>query len=163
ARYMESLSDVQIDSTRGVSGSFRGGHAMFMTAIVMREGESVKQGYNFQLENGFHALDPGRTAQESLEQVSRHLGARPLSTGRRRPIVGRSVTAPILGLLQFALSGKHLAEGRSLLRGKLGQRIAAERVTIVDDPDHPGGLANRPFDAEGTKGKRLVLVDKGFF
>ncbi len=163
ARYHESQSEVEISSTRGVSGTFRAGHALHLTSVVMRDGESVKQGYNVAVTKEFHKLDPGRTALETLEQIGRHLGARPLSTGRRRAIFEPGVTVTLLALLQISLSGKSLAEGRSLLADRLGQRIASELVTIIDDPDLEGGIANRPFDAEGTLSERLVLVDRGVF
>ena len=163
ARYSETQSELELGSTRGVSGSYRSGIAMHTVGIVMRQGDSVKQGGSLDLHGGFHQLDPGRTAMEALDKVGRHLGARPLKTGRRRAILEPGVTATVLGLLQFALSGKNLAEGRSLLAGRLGEKVASELVTIVDDPDYPGGLGNRPFDDEGTIGKRLVLVERGVF
>jgi len=163
ARYSENQSETEISSTRGVSGSYRAGHALLLTSLVMREGDSVKQGYSLDASTGFHALEPGRTAQQALTEVSRHLGARPLKTGRRRAIFEPDVTAALLGLLLQSLSGKNLAEGKSLLADRLGERIASEAVTLVDDPFFAGGLANRPFDAEGTPAERLVIIDNGVF
>src|SRR5690625_293126 len=46
ARYSENQSETEISSTRGVSGSYRAGHALLLTSLVMREGDSVKQGYS---------------------------------------------------------------------------------------------------------------------
>lgn len=161
ARYGENTREVEVSSTRGVAGGFRHGHAHLMSAVVMREGDSTKQGWHVDIQGTFHALEPGRTAQEALEATGRHLGAVPLSTGRRRTILEPDVTATLLQLLLFSLSGKNLAEGRSLLEGKLGQQVAASSVTIIDDPLLRGGVASRPFDAEGTPAERLVVVENG--
>ena len=163
ARYSETQTEGEISSSRGATGVFRGGHALLMGASVMREGDSVKQGYSVDAQRGFHSLDPGRTAQEALTEVGRHLGARPLTTGRRRAIFEPEVTATVLALLSFSLSGKSLAEGTSLLADRLGQQIAAKLVTIIDDPFRPDGLASRPFDAEGTPSRKLVIVEDGVF
>lgn len=163
ARYSENQSEVEISSTAGASGSFRSGHALLAAAVVMREGDSVKQGFGLDVHNEFNRLDPTQTALKTLAEVSRHLGARPLSTGRRRAIMEPEVTATLLGLLLQALSGKNLVEGKSLLADRLGERIAADVVTIVDDPVFPDGLGNRPFDAEGTPAERLVIVENGMF
>lgn len=163
ARYSENQSEVAISSTTGTSGSFRSGHALLMAGIVLREGDSVKQGFRLDAYNEFNRLDPGQTALKALDEVGRHLGARPLSTGRRRAIFEPAITATLLGLLLQSVSGKNLVEGKSLLDDKLGERIASEVVTLVDDPQFPDGLGNRPFDAEGTPAEKLVIIEEGIF
>ncbi len=161
AGYLERRSEVEIGSTRGVDGAYRVGHAGLFSALVMREGESVKQGYEQDARREYHQLDPGRTAQESLRKVGRHLGAKPLKTGRRRAVFEPDVVSTLLMLFTYAASGKTLAEGRSRLAGKLGEKIASSLVTIVDDATLPDGLGSRPFDAEGSPAKRLTLVEDG--
>src|SRR5690606_28116466 len=44
---------------------------------------------------------------------------------------------------------------------KIGRQIASEAITIVDDATLAGGLASRPFDAEGTASRRVVVVERG--
>ncbi len=161
AGYNEVRAEVEIGSTTGVDGAYNVGYTSLFTAMVMRQGESVKQGYERTAKREFHQLDPGRTAQESLRKLGRHLGATPLKTGRRRAVFEPDVVSTLLALLGFAISGKTLAEGKSRLAGKLGQRIASSLVTLVDDPTLPDGLGSRPFDSEGTPAKRLVIIEDG--
>lgn len=161
AGYTERRSEVEIGSTKGVDGAYRVGHASLFSSLVMREGDSVKQGYEQDAKREYHQLDPGRTAQESLRKIGRHLGAKPLKTGRRRAIFEPDVVSTLLMLFVYAASGKTLAEGRSRLEGKLGQKIASDLVTIVDDATLPEGLGSRPFDAEGSPAQRLVMVEDG--
>lgn len=161
ARYMENEREVEIGSTRGLAGGYRSGTPLLLTGIVMREGDSVKQGYRFEIKPDFHQLDPGRTAQVTLEKLGRQLGARPLSTGRRRAVLEPEVVAGLLALLVYSLSGKSLAERKSRLEGKLGAQIASELVTLFDDPSVADGVANRPFDAEGTPSRRLAVIESG--
>lgn len=161
AGYMERRSEVEIGSTTGVDGAYQVGHAALFASLVMRDGDSVKQGYEQDAKREYHQLDPGRTAQESLRKIGRHLGARPLKTGRRRAVFEPDVVSTLLMLFLYAASGKTLAEGRSRLEGKLGQKIASELVTIVDDATLREGLGSRPFDSEGTPAKRLTLVEDG--
>lgn len=163
ARYGEGQIDVEIGSTTGVDGSYRSGTAAVIAGLVMREGESVKQGFEYDAKGDFHQLEPGKTALRALDQIGRQLGARPLQTGRRRAIFEPDVVGSLLQLLCYALSGKTLAEGKSALNGKLGETIAAENITLVDDATRKGGLASRPFDAEGTPSQRLVLIENGVF
>src|SRR5690606_39463773 len=54
AGYMERESEVEIASTTGVDGAFRTGLASLYSALVMREGDSVKQGYERDAQREFH-------------------------------------------------------------------------------------------------------------
>lgn len=161
ARYMEMSQEVEIGSTRGADGGYRSGIPVLVAAVVMREGESVKQGFEYSVKPDFYQLEPGTTAQYALNRVGRQLGAKPLTTGRRRAVFEAEVVAQLLGLLAFALSAKSVVEGKSGLSGKLGEVVASEIVTIVDDPTLPGAMGSRPFDAEGTPAQRTPLIEKG--
>ena len=100
----------------------------------MQEGESIKQGVDISVEKEFHALDPMTTAQKVIETTARHLGARPLKTGRYRAYLEPRVVAQLLGVLMGALSGKALIEGKSRFADRLGEEVASDRITLVDDP-----------------------------
>jgi len=51
--------------------------------------------------------------------------------------------------------------GVSILEGKIGQKIASELITIVDDPTVEGLWGSYKYDSEGVPGKRKVLVENG--
>ena len=161
ARYTETQGEVEIGSTTGSDGGYRTGLAVLIAGLVMREGDSVKQGFEIEAKREFHQLDPGRTALEAVTNLGRQLGAKPLKTGRRRAVLEPDVVATLLELFCYALSGKTLAEGKSRLADKLGRRVASRAVTLVDDATLAGGLASRPFDAEGTPSERLTVVEEG--
>lgn len=161
AAYRERQQEVAIASTAGARGAYRTGNAALLSMLVMREGESVKQGFEHDARRGFHQLDPGRTALDTLTRVGRHLGARPLTTGRRRAIFEPDVVSTLMALLAYALSGKTLVEGKSRLEGRIGQRVASPLITITDDPTHSEGLGSRPFDSEGTPAAPLTLIEAG--
>lgn len=161
ARYQEGQEEVEIASTTGVDGGYRSGVAALIAGLVMREGDSVKQGFEVDAKREFHQLDPGRTALTALDKVGRQLGARPLVTGRRRAVLEPEVVATLMELYCYALSGKTLAEGKSRLAGRIGERVASESITLVDDALLQDGLASRPFDSEGTPSRRLTLIERG--
>src|SRR5690606_6761599 len=138
-------------------GGYRNGASVLLASFVMQDGSSVKQGFGVEVSKEFHDLDPMRTSQKMLQDTGRLLGAKPLPTGRYRAYLEPSVVADLLQVLAFARSGKRLTEGRSRFEGRLGERVANELVTLIDDPALPRGLASRPFDSEGTPARRLPL------
>jgi len=51
--------------------------------------------------------------------------------------------------------------GNSILEGKLGQKVAADCVTITDDPTLPGLNGTYDYDHEGVKAQRNIIVENG--
>lgn len=62
--------------------------------------------------------------------------------------------------LGHASEGDLVAKGSSILRGRLGQHVASELVTIVDDGYVEGGFYV-PYDDEGVRKTETVVVEKG--
>jgi len=59
-----------------------------------------------------------------------------------------------------AAEGDLVSGGNSCLKGRIGDEVAAEGVTISDDPTVEG-YGHFPYDDEGTKAKKRVLVKNG--
>ncbi|MBK8871326.1 MAG: TldD/PmbA family protein [Elusimicrobia bacterium] len=45
--------------------------------------------------------------------------------------------------------------------GKVGRRVAGEKITVLDDPTRPGQRGSFLFDDEGTPARRTVLIENG--
>jgi len=167
AAYTEREVDVAVASTRGADGAYRRGAAGIGGSMVMQEGNSLKQGWDMKWVTELHQLDPGRTALEFTERTGRLLGARPLKTGLYPAYFEPKPFIHLLSFFWLMWSGKMVMEGKSRLAGRLGERVAAPIVTLVDDPTMPDGLASVPFDAEGTPTHALTLLEggvlRGFF
>jgi len=161
ATYAEREWHVAIASTEGADGSYRRGVAGMIASMVLQDGQSRKQGFDDEWSTSVAALEPGRTALEMTERTARLLGAKPLRTGKYRAYLEPKAAAAILAAFTPMWNGKHVAEGKSPLAGRLGEAIASPVVTLIDDPLLPEGLASRPVDAEGTPARKTVLVEGG--
>jgi PmbA protein len=71
------------------------------------------------------------------------------------------IAGSLVGHLASAVNGNAIARKTSFLREKLGERIFAPGIDIVDDPLRQRGLRSRPFDAEGVATPALKLVEGG--
>lgn len=60
-----------------------------------------------------------------------------------------------------SLEATSVAKGNSEFCGKLGQKIASDRVTAVDDGTMPGEWGSMRVDDEGTPSQRNVLIENG--
>jgi PmbA protein len=69
--------------------------------------------------------------------------------------------ATFLRPVRAALTGYEALLGRSPLRGRLGELVLDERITLVDDPVTPGRPGSRPVDDDGVVSRRVSLVERG--
>ena len=60
-----------------------------------------------------------------------------------------------------SLEASAVAYGQSQFVGKLGQKIANEKVTAIDDGTIPGAWGSINIDDEGTPAQRNVLIENG--
>ena len=67
----------------------------------------------------------------------------------------------LLGAFAGVFFGENAQKGFSLLKGKTGERIASEKVTLRDDALLAGGYGTQPFDSEGVSGKNKAVIEKG--
>ena len=63
--------------------------------------------------------------------------------------------------LGHAVEADSVKNGDSILAGRLGERIAVEGLTVVDDPTLPGKFGSYVYDDEGIKAKRVELIKDG--
>lgn len=104
------------------------------------------------------AQEIGRLAGERA--VARLNPERPKSGGM--PVLfDPRVSHTLLGHLAGAITGSSIARKSSFLQNKLGERVFADGVTIVDDPLRLRGLRSRPFDGEGLPVIRIEIVADG--
>jgi PmbA protein len=71
------------------------------------------------------------------------------------------VATSILEHIFEGINGDSVYRGASFLAGKLGQKIAGDNVTVIDDGTIPGGFGTSPFDGEGVPTRRTVVIENG--
>ena len=99
--------------------------------------------------------------QEALERALRQRGARPATTLRCPMVLENVVGRRLLSALIGPLSGQALQQKRSFLEGHQDQRVASDRLTLIDDPWIPRGLGSRRFDGEGIAARPRPIVEAG--
>ncbi len=106
-------------------------------------------------------IDPEAIGREAAFKAVRLLGARRLGTRKAAVILEPFVVSGFLSVLCKALTAEAVQKRRSLLAGKIGTRVAAPGVTVVDDGTLAGGLMSSAFDGEGVPSQRTVLIQDG--
>ncbi len=130
---------------------------------IAHEGESTSAGMEVMFAHDFSRLNARQLAADAVKIAVDGLHASPVPSGQYRVIFQNTAMTDLLSVFSEAFSAENAQKGLSLLKGKIGESIAAPQVTLIDDPLLENGLATRPFDAEGVPSKAHVLVEKGKF
>ncbi len=117
----------------------------------------------------WHTISRRASAIESAEEVGRRAAERALRrlnprkiATQKAPIIFEPRTArSLLGELLDTVNGGAIYRHASFLAGKLGEKVASEALTIIDDATLPGLFGSSPFDDEGVKARRTMVIEKG--
>jgi PmbA protein len=149
-------------TSAGFHGATMGSrHSISMSAIA-GNGTGMEQDYDFT--SVLHAAD-----LESADTIGRSAGERAVGRLNPRKVATRKVpvvfdariAGSLIGHLASAANGSSVARKTSFLREKLGQRIFAPGIDIIDDPLRRRGQRSRVFDGEGVVTRLTKLVDDG--
>jgi PmbA protein len=157
-----SASTIALATSGGFSGAYRtSGHGC-SAAVIAGEGATMQRDHAWHSAHHLNDL-------ESAAEIGRRAGARAVArVNPTRPRPGKypvlfdpRVSSSLLGHFTGAISGSAIARKTSFLQEKLGERVFAESVSIIDDPLRLRGLRSRPFDGEGVRVSRQDVVSGG--
>jgi PmbA protein len=148
------------------SGGFRGaylnsGQSVSMTAIA-GDGTAMERDYDYS--SALHGADleaPEKVGRSAGERTVERLNPRKVETKRVPVVFDRRVAGSLVSHLAGAINGSAIARKTSFLKDKLGERLFAPGISVIDDPRRKRGLRSRPFDAEGVATRRLAVVEDG--
>jgi PmbA protein len=104
---------------------------------------------------------PAEVGLRAAQRALRRLNPRKINT-QKAPVIFEARTArSLLGDLFDAVNGGAIYRHASFLAGKLGEKIASEALTVIDDATIPGLFGSAPFDDEGVLTRRNVVVERG--
>jgi PmbA protein len=104
---------------------------------------------------------PRNVGKEATERALRRMGQKKVNSEKMDMVVENRRASQVLWPLIGPLSGSALQQKQSFLEGKLGQKVASEKLTLIDDPFILRGLGSRVFDGEGLAAKRRTVIEKG--
>ena len=159
--YSDSEITTVIATTTGIRASYRESFCGASTSPVASNDGERQIGYHGEAARSLADLDPAKIGTRAAQRAVEKLGAKPFPTQKLPVVLDPWMAMSLLGAIAPLFSADNVLKGRSLFAGKVGQRVANERVTIVDDARRKGGLRSAPFDGEGIVTMTRTLVEKG--
>ena len=99
---------------------------------------------------------------EAVNAALTNLQAQPAPAGVMDVVLGNGWPGVLLHeAIGHGLEGDFNRKGSSAFAGRMGQRVAAKGVTVLDDGTLPGRRGSLNIDDEGTPTQRTVLIEDG--
>jgi len=101
-------------------------------------------------------------ARQAVDQALVNLEARAAPAGTMTVVLGPGWPGILLHeAIGHGLEGDFNRKGSSAFAGRMGQRVAAPGVTVIDDGTLPGRRGSLTVDDEGNPTTRTVLIEDG--
>jgi PmbA protein len=136
-------------------------YSLTVSPVASRNGEMQRDSW-YSVARWRGALEaPEAVGRTAAARTLRRLGGRKVKTTEAPVVFDPETAASLVRALASAASGPSLYRRASFLLDRLGTRVAAPAVTIVDDALIPRAIGSRPFDGEGLATGRTTLVGEG--
>jgi PmbA protein len=137
------------------------GYSIAVSPIASRDGEMQRDYWYSTARKRARLEDPASVGRTAAARALRRLGARKMKTVEVPVIFDPETAASLVRSIAGAASGPSLYRRASFLLDRLGKRVAAPSVTIVDNGTIRRALGSRPFDGEGLATRATVVVGEG--
>jgi PmbA protein len=155
-------SIVALATSAGFAAAYRSSGYGCSVAVVAGEGAGMQRDHAWHGTRHLADLDaPEEIGRLAGERAVARLNPVKPKVGKMPVLFDPRVASTLLGHLTGAISGGSVARKSSFLQDKLGERVFADGVSIVDDPVRRRGPRSRPFDGEGLAVARTELVADG--
>jgi PmbA protein len=161
SNYADAWGEVAVATTTGIRESGRENGCYVSVSSLADDGDETQAGFGFSVARQPTGFDLPKAAQDAADRATRLLGATKPPSKRLTVVLDPFVTAQFLGVISATLNGESVVKGRSLLRDRLGEVVASDVMTLVDDPTNPLAYTATEVDGEGLAARRNVLIEDG--
>lgn len=150
-------------NSHGFIGEYRRSYCSVAAVPIAQDDKGAMQrDYWYSVARSLKQLEsPEHVGKVAAARALRRLGARKVKTQQVPIIFDPLVANSILQHIFEGVNGDSVYRGASFLAGKLGQKVASEKVTVIDDGTMVGGFGTSPFDGEGVPTRRTVVIENG--
>ncbi len=164
--YSDSTQQVTIANSLGVYVEDERIRTRMACNAIAKDGEAVQTGFasaggtvGFEL---FREKDPQDLGEEAAERAKRLLSAKACPAGTMPVIMASEAGGTMVHeACGHGLEGDLVQKGLSVYAGRLGEPVASEKITVVDDATLTGKYGSYAFDDEGHLGRKNVLIRQG--
>ncbi len=162
----DQIQEVLIVNTEGNIVEDVRPRVVFYTLVVASDGVELQTGYEPIGHLGDYSLleknPPEDVARKAAERALKMLKAKPAPAGRFTVVISSQAGGTMIHeAVGHGLEADLANQGLSVYAGKVGQKVASELITVIDDGQMKGMYGSSGYDDEGTPTGKNVLIENG--
>ncbi len=162
----DGLSEVLIINSVGEIVKDKRPFVLFKALCVAKDLYNLQTGYeSLAIRGGYKSLDKNKFLKSSIKAARRActlLEAKDAPAGKFTVVLASEAGGTIIHeAVGHGLEADLVFQNMSIYKGKLGEKVAKEFITVIDDGTLKGYFGTTAFDDEGTPTQRTVLIENG--
>ena len=153
-------SEVAICNSKGLDLHYENNAAGLIAVAVVTNGTEMANSFKFKL-GKLDTIDTDALTKKAADSALQKLGGEVAPTGKYPVVFNPDAMSSLLQVYSSIFSSEAAQKGLSKLAGQEGQIIAADTVTLVDDPFHKDNPEPMNFDAEGSPTHKKNIIENG--
>lgn len=159
--YGNGSSERTIKNSKGIDLTEKSNSAYCYISVVAEENGTIKSGSAFRVVKSLEKLCYKDIADEAVKKAVDKLPVDFIASQKVRAVIDREAFSSLLGAMSGIFSAENVQKGVSKLKNRLGEKVASERITLVDNPLLEEGYGSSSFDAEGVPTQYKEIIKDG--
>lgn len=161
AMYGDGKTNVRIENSKGLKLAKEVNSAFLGAMIIASDGTDQRTAFEYKLSNDYNDFDLEQMAKDGAEKATSLLGSSPVKSGKYEILLKNTASCSLLSPHVSMFSAESVQKNVSLLKGKVGEIVGNELITLVDDPFLPKSSRSGAFDDEGVATQYKELISEG--
>ncbi len=161
--YADGMTGCRLFNSNGLDIAYQINNAYAYISVIGKDETATHSAYGVSYDRNFNALIEDDIVQKAHDKLVAKFGAKSVPTGLYSIVFSNEAFASLLSVFMSNFSAEMAQKDMSLLKGKVGQKIASDAFSLIDDPLLEKGLASAPFDGEGVPMRKKHIVKAGKF
>ncbi len=158
--YQDNITEIALLNSNGFLDSYRASTCFMYVSAIAKQKKDTSTGDYFGFGRDLGQINLDNIASNAAERSVSLLGGKKIRSKKMNLILDPLVAAQLLGVMANALTAESVQKGKSIFKGRLGEKIFTANIDIYDNGILKNGMATAPFDGEGVyKGKTAVVKD----
>ncbi len=156
-----TFSGTAIVNSKGVNVYYESTACSAQVMAVAEEDGESQVGWDYDAGCFLKGISFGGVGEGAALRAVSLLGSRKMEGTKANVLIDNAVMAEFLGIFASSLSAEAVQKGKSLLAGRLGDRVISPAVNLVDSGVLDGRLGSSPVDDEGVPSQHKTVISGG--
>lgn len=150
-----------IKNSKGVDLRDRGNVAYVYISVASEENGIIKTGSEFKVGRDFNEFNYKEISHRAAYKALSKFNSISVDLKESRCVIENLAFTSLLESMAGIFSAEAVQKGVSLLKGKIGEKIASDKVSVIDNPHLEKSEGAASFDSEGVPTKYKELISNG--